>query len=383
MKVVIVGPTYPLRGGQALLLGHVYEALRRRGVETRVITFRQLYPRLLFPGKREGNVSESPVQRLESEAILTLMNPWTWRRALARIGEPEPPDVILMTWWNPVFGPLFRFLIRGVRRRYGIPTVMICENVVSHEGRAVDSLLTRMGLAGPAAFIVLSQAVGTELALYRPDAVPMYSRLPIYDCYGGGAADPEESRRRLGFRESRVVLFFGLVRAYKGLGVLIDAMAKVVSEVEDVRLLIVGEFYDGEGEHRASIERLGLADRTTVVAEYVPDEDVDQYFALADCVVLPYLSATQSGITQVAQGAGVPMIASRVGGLPETVIEGENGLLVEPGDPDALAAAIGRFFREDLGPILRARMASRSGEDEPAEDEIARHLEAWVGSNQS
>jgi glycosyltransferase involved in cell wall biosynthesis len=155
-------------------------------------------------------------------------------------------------------------------------------------------------------------------------------------------------------------------------------MPDVHSSLDGVRLLVVGEFYEGEEAHRATVRELDLADRTTIVADYVPDEEVATYFAAADVVVLPYLRATQSGITQVALGLGVPMIASRVGGLPEAVREGENGLLVPPGDPAALAAAIVRFYRDDLGAALRPRIQAASTGGLPAEDEIASHVEDFA-----
>lgn len=378
-RVAIVGPTYPLRGGQALLLGHVYEALRRRGAEVRVITFKRLYPRLLFPGKRQHNISAQPVKRLPSAPILTPTNPWTWRQALQLLGEDDraTPQVLLMTWWNPFFGPMFRWIARAALRRHGIPTLMICENIVSHEARRVDGLLTRMGLAEPREFVVLSAAVAEDLRQYRTKALVHKSSLPIYDCYGG-PTNRSAARTRLGIREERVVLFFGLVRAYKGLDLLIDAMASVHREVAGVRLLVVGEFYEGEVERRAQVKALGTEAHTTFIAEYVPDEDVATYFSAADCVVLPYRSATQSGITQVAIGMGVPMIATRVGGLPEVVEPGVNGLLVPAEDVGALAQAILQFFQEDLGKALRRQMAERRDDSPRSEDEIAAIIEDFA-----
>ena len=297
-------------------------------------------------------------------------------KALAT-GPQGPPHALLMTWWNPFFGPLFRSIARAARRRYGAPTLMICENVVSHEARAIDGLLTRIGLSEPSEFIVLSDAVADDLRAYRSDAPVHRSTLPIYSCYGDPPERPE-ARRRLGIDEGKVVLFFGLVRAYKGLDVLIDAMAKVVRRIDDVRLLVVGEFYEGEKERREQIARLGLEDRTTLVPEYVPDEKVATYFGAADCVVLPYRRATQSGITQVAVGMGVPMIATAVGGLPEAVRPGENGAIVPPEDPDALADALVSFFDEDEGETLRRKMAENRVGARRSEDEIAGIVEGFA-----
>jgi len=379
--VGIVGPTYPLRGGQALLLGHVHEALERRGLETRVITFARLYPRLLFPGKREDNASARPVKAIPSEALLTPTDPRTWRRALRALedGPGGAPRMLLMTWWNPFFGPMFRAIARGARRRFGAPTLMICENVVSHEGRVIDGLLTRIGLAEPAEFIVLSEAVREQLRRYRPDAPLHRSRLPVYDCYGAPPGRAE-ARAQLGIAEDKVVLFFGLVRAYKGLDLLIDAFARAAPRVAGMRLLVVGEFYEGERERREQIEELGIAQSTTVVADYVPDERVARYFGAADCVVLPYRSATQSGITQVALGMGVPMIATAVGGLPEVVRPGVNGVLVPPDDAQALGDALVRFFEEEQGVGLRRRMEEARGSGERAEDEIAGVVAGFLGA---
>lgn len=375
MKVGIIGPTYPLRGGQALLLGHVHEALVRRGVETSVVTFRKLYPRLLFPGKTERNESGSPVKPLDSHPILSPTAPLSWLRGVSALGAGGAPDVLLLTWWNPFFGPMFRAMCALARRRYGCRVVMICENVVSHEERAVDAMLTRIGLAAADAFIVLSDAVAETLAAFRPGAPLRHSSLPIYDCYlqDGGATTQEGGRDALAITEDRVILFFGLVRAYKGLDLLIDAVARGRHRLGSVRLLVVGEFYEGEEATRRQISEQGLEDCTTVVSEYVPDEAVGTYFGAADVVVLPYRSATQSGITQVALGLGTPMIATRVGGLPEVVQDGENGLLVPPEDPDQLADALVRFFDEDLGPVFRRKMGT-TPVAVASEDEIAVHV---------
>ena len=208
-------------------------------------------------------------------------------------------------------------------------------------------MLTRLALRFVDYFLVMSDVVRADLLRFRPDAKFRQVAHPVYDFFNQGGLDREESRARLGIREDRVILFFGYVRAYKGLMYLIDAMPAVLERL-DVRLLIVGEFYDDREPYMDRIERLGLGERISVFDEYVPNEEVGTYFSAADAVVLPYVSATQSGIVQIAYAFDKPVIITDVGGLPEVVLDGKTGLVVPPQDSDRLAQAILRFYEEGL-----------------------------------
>jgi len=352
MNIVLVGPAYPLRGGNALFVAHLYEALSAQHRVT-IISFSKLYPTLLFPGIRQNDVSGVNVKPCEAEPIIHCNHPWTWIRAARRIAELRP-DLLVFNWWNPFFAPMYITMAQWTGK--ACPILFVVENLVSHEERLMDVLLTRGALRYADHFLVLSGTVREQLAAFFPDAEVYESTLPIYDCYNVQGLSSDEARRRLGLGTSAVMLFFGYVRAYKGLMTLIEVLPEVFREV-DGRLLIVGEFYDDKQPYIEKMEALGIADKVLVVDRYVPNEEVELYFAAADVVVLPYVSATQSGILQIAYGFDKPVVVTDVGGLAEGVADGVTGYVVPPEDATALAGAICRYFREDKRSKFSANVA--------------------------
>ena len=352
MKIVIAGTAYPLRGG----IAH-YNALLARALavrhEVETITFKRQYPAMLFPGTTQEETAETPPAP-PAPQLIDSINPANWL-AVGREVRRRRPDLLLMKYWLPFFGPCFGTIARVAKRGTGTKVVYICDNVIPHERRPGDRLFTRWAFAPADGFIVQSDAVERDLLRMAPAARYRKVPHPVYTLFGDpvprGAA-----RSSLAVRDERVLLFFGYVRAYKGLGVLLDAM-KILEERLPVRLLVVGEFYDDEAQYRAQIERLGLAGRVTVESAYVPNDRVGLYFSAADAVVLPYLSATQSGIAQIAYHFSLPVIATDVGGLAEVVLDGKTGFVVPPGDPAALAGAVERFYREGHAAPFAAAVA--------------------------
>lgn len=360
-RVAIIGPAYPLRGGNALFVAHLFENLRMDH-ETYVVSFRRLYPALLFPGKTQLNVSHDPVKSTPSRQIIDSANPLTWREAVSWISQPKRrPDLVLFVWWNPFFGICYGYVARALRRRLGVTVAFVCENVISHENRFVDRFLTRYALSAADAFMVLSGVVARRLQMLFPETPIRRAALPIYDCYRLPETRREEVRRSLGLTRP-TALFFGYVRAYKGLIYLLRALPLVLEQV-DVDLLIVGEFYDDRRKYERIIEETGTGDHVRIVAEHVPDESVGEYFSAADLVVLPYVSATQSGITQIAFAFGLPVVSTDVGGLTEVVTDGETGYIVRPEDEEALAAAMVRFFTGGDAERLRANVMREARRD--------------------
>ncbi len=364
-RVAIVGPAYPLRGGNALFVAHLYDSLSHDH-DTYVVSFKRLYPALLFPGKTQMNLSRTPVKSTPSRQIIDSIDPLSWVRAVRWITRPKRrPDLVVFVWWNPFFGICYGAMARALRRRYGIPVVFVCENVVSHENRWVDRFLTRFALGSANYFLVLSDVVARRIESLFPTVPLRKAALPIYTCYRTTETDRETSRRELGLKRP-TILFFGYVRKYKGLAYLLRAMPRVLRSV-DVDLLVVGEFYDDRERYDAIIEELGISDHVRIVAEHVPDEEVGRYFGASDVVVLPYLSATQSGITQVAYAFGLPVISTNVGGLPEVVTEGETGYIVEPEDEEALADAIVRFFESGDRERMKTNVLAEARRDRAGE----------------
>lgn len=340
-RVVIVGPAFPYRGGQALVESHLFETLTSLGYDCHTVTFTLLYPSLLFPGTTQFDESGSLHNDHRDRIIRAInsINPLSWWRA-ARVIRRLNPHVVVFVWWMPFFGPALGSIAWLVRRWTEARIVFLVENYVSHENRWFDHAATRYTLRLADHFISESEYVGSSLSNAFPGTPNHRTTLPVYDCYDFHAFDRESARARLGITTRRVVLFFGYIRPYKGLDNLIRAMPKVLQSQPDTTLLVVGESYEDPQRYRDLIDSKGLSDRTQFVCKYVPNEAVEPYFKAADVVCLPYNSASQSGIIMMAYGFRRPVVTTDVGGLPEFVRRGETGEIVPPGDVDALADAV-------------------------------------------
>lgn len=347
MRCVLVGPAHPFRGGIAHHTTLLFRALVKHGHQAHLLSLSRQYPRLLFPGRTQEDESEAPLA-VENERILSPLRPWSWWRTARRIVEIQP-DLVVLAWWHPFFAPCLGTLARILARRR-IPAIFLCHNVRPHEGTALDRVLSRYALGAGAGFVLHAGEEREALESLAPGKPIRVTPHPTYDVFrSNGPADQAAARRHLDLPAGRVVLFFGNIREYKGLPDLIEAMP-TVRERMDCTLLVVGEFYGGRDPVIQRIRELGLEDTVRLVPRYVPNEEVGTYFEAADLVALPYRSATQSGIVQVAFAFEKPVVATRVGGIPEVVTDGQTGLLVPARDPAALASAILRFFQEDLGP---------------------------------
>ncbi len=364
MRAAILGPTYPHRGGIAHYTTLLARALAVRH-ELSILSFRRLYPGLLFPGTTQFDTSGSAIEPpVAPEPILDSLNPLSWMRAGSRLREIAP-DFLVVPWWHPFFGPSLGVASRRARGGAGKPArIFLCHNVAPHEGTPLDRALTAYGLGAADAFLVHARSEAAKLeSLARGRPVRVHPH-PSYEIFSERAPSREEARASLGLK-GRVILFFGYVRPYKGLEDLLRALALARPDSWD-RLVVVGEFYEPPERYRALLEDPRIRGRVRVVNRYVPNEEVARYFAAADVAALPYREATGSGIAQVAFGAGVPVIATRTGGLDEVVEDGGSGLLVPPRDPPALARAIERYFDENLAAPLRegvARSRRRFGWD--------------------
>ena len=355
MKIVIISTAFPLRGGIAHYVSLLRKHLAERH-EVSVITFKRQYPRFLFPGKSQeerGDVSgEQP-----SPQVIDTVNPFTWFKA-GRMAAAEKPDLVIFKYWMPFFAPVFGTIARVVKKRAPARVLFICDNVLPHEKTPVDRLLTSWALKSGDYFIVQSKSVEKDLlTILRKPAYKLIPH-PVYEIFGKGI-DKDEARKRLGISEKeKVALFFGYIRKYKGLHVLLEAINKISPE-ENIMLLVAGEFYEDERPYREQIELLGIGNRVRVFSEYIPNEQVSLYFSAADIVVLPYIDATQSGITQIAYNFNRPVIATDVGGLAETIVDGKTGLIVKPNSADELASSIVKFFREKLSETFSSGVAEQ------------------------
>ena len=348
VRIALVGPVHPWRGGIAQYLGMLGEALSARA-EVRAVTFTRQYPEWLFPGKSQRDES-APRPRFPVTPAIDTIDPFSWRRA-ARELESFAPGLVLLKWWLPYFGPAFAASV-GPLRRHGTRVGLVCDNLVPHERRIGDAFFTRLMLRNSDGYLVMSESVERDLDRLKPGAPRRRVPHPLYAQFDRGRWTRESARARLGL-EGEVAVFFGYVRRYKGLDTLLEAWPKVRAR-RPVTLVAAGEFYEDPAPYRALAAAAGGAPGVRLLEGYLADDEVEALFKAADVVVLPYRSATQSGVTHVAYALGVPVIITDVGGLGETVEAERTGLVVPPGDPGALADQVVRFFAEGLGPQLRA-----------------------------
>ncbi len=346
MKICLVGPTYPYRGG----ISHFTQMLAREFMtshQVQVVGFSRLYPSLLFPGRTQFDESGELVH-VEAIRAIDSINPLSWRRAARAIARFDP-GLVVFQWWQPFFAPAFRSIAARAGKG-SARIVFLCHNVLPHEPKRFDRMLTRWGLGASDGFVVQSREDAVVLRSILPQARVEFNPMPVFDLFREGDLDRAQARRRLGV-EGNVILFFGLVRAYKGLATLLDAFA-LCAERLDATLLVVGEFYESRRPYDDRIRALGIGHRVRIVDRYVPNEEVPTYFKSADVAVLPYVTATQSAVVQTAYAFAVPVIVTAVGGLPDVVDDGRTGFVVPPNSPEKLAAAIGRFFDERLAPRM-------------------------------
>jgi glycosyltransferase involved in cell wall biosynthesis len=346
MRVALVGPTYPYRGGIAHHTTLLSEALRKKH-DLLFVSFTRQYPKFLFPGKSDKEPGAKAVAETQVEYLLDSMNPLSWVATARRIARFKP-ELLILPWWVAFWAPQFWTLSFLVRRFCRVRVVLMCHNVLEHEAGIFKAVATRL-MFSCADRIVTQSASETERArnLLGEGASITTGFHPTYAPLAKDVPDVAEARKILQLGKKKVLLFFGFVRPYKGLDVLLEAMPKIIAK-HDVLLLVVGEFWKDKGRYLQQIQDLNIEQCVRIHDEYVPNEAVGRYFAAADLVVQPYRSATGSGISQLAYGFGKPVVATRVGNLDEVVEDGVSGRLVPPGDAKALAAAVNESLEDGV-----------------------------------
>ncbi|GAB5521283.1 MAG: glycosyltransferase family 4 protein [Rhodothermales bacterium] len=345
-RLSLVGPMRPYRGGIAHFTEAVASGLSERGHTVDAVSFTRQYPDVLFPGKTQLDPTAS-LPSVPTERLIDSVQPWTWQRAARHLRE-QRPDAIVFNHWMPFFGPSYGWMARRAKR----PALALVHNALPHEPRPGDRLLSRYFFRVVQGFVVLSDHVRDDLRTLGVTAPIHVVPHPTYTHFGD-ALPQTEARRQIGLDgDGPLFLFFGLVRRYKGLHILLDAWPRVVAAYPDARLMVAGEFYDDEADYRNQIAQHGVAESVILHNRYLPDDEVAAYFSAADAVVQPYVTATQSGVAQVAFQFDTPLIVTDVGGLPEIVPDGEAGLVVPSENPPALAESLIRFIRDDLAAPL-------------------------------
>jgi len=347
MKVIVMGPAWPLRGGLASFDQRLCRAFIEEGHLCSIYSFSLQYPGFLFPGATQYS-SDPPPPGIEILSVINSINPFNWLLTGRRL-KNESPDLIVVRYWLPFMGPALGTILRKAHKNGKTKIVAITDNVLPHEKRAGDRPFTKYFLKSCDAFVTMSDAVMHDLRLFEKTKPAKRVIHPLYDNFG--EIIPKESARKylneklqltIGNRE-KIILFFGFIRKYKGLDILLRAMAEPVIKESGIRLLVAGEFYEDSNLYKQLIEELKIGDRLILKTDFIPDGEVQYYLCAADAVIQPYRHATQSGVTPLAYHFEKPMIVSNVGSFAEQVLHEETGLVTEP-EPASLARAILRFY---------------------------------------
>lgn len=343
-KAIFIGPAYPYRGGIAAFNENMASVFQNNGWECMMFTFTQQYPNFLFPGKNQLSTEDSPPNLTIKRGIYST-NPLNWIKITKEIVALQP-DLLITQYWMPFMAPAFGTILRGVKKSLSnVFNVTIVHNFKAHESLIGEKQLGRYIGNRTDLMVSLSEKVASDIEVNVPQ-VPVSTLFhPIYDHYGT-QIKKEVAREELGLDpDVKYLLFFGLIREYKGLDILINALTLVQSNT-DYKLIIAGEFYENENKYSKLIEECKLEDKVIIRNEYISNEEVPRYFCASDLVVLPYRRATQSGVVPIAIHFDRPVIVTNVGGLSKTIRDHQIGLIAEP-EAEDLAAKIDLFLEND------------------------------------
>lgn len=329
MKIIIIGSAHPLRGGGITTFNErLAEVLIQEGHEVVIVSYKVQYPKFLFPGKSQST-NESAPPNLTIKSWIHSMNPFNWIHVGNKIKKMNP-DLVLTRYWLPFFGPCLGTIHRRIKKNKHTKIISILDNIIPHEKRMGDVPLTKYFLPANDGFLTMSKDVLKDLVKFNATQKVAYTPHPMYDNYGSEVSQ-ESARETLGLSsEYQYLLFFGFIRKYKGLDLLLQAMADTRLQDKKVKLIVAGEYYGDKKYYEELITALKIQDRLELFTDFIPNDDVRIYFSACDVVVQPYRTATQSGISQIAYYFNKPMIVTNVGGLPEIVPDGKVGFVAEP-----------------------------------------------------
>ena len=354
LSLISVGPPY--RGGISDLSALIYEELSKDH-QVQFINFKRQYPSILFPGKTEYKIGDR-ASDFPSKRIIDSINPLTWKKAITQIRDFDS-EWAIFRYWNPFFAPLISY-IAGKLRKKSIKVAILIDNLVPHEKSFLDSWMARRILTRADHVITMSKSVSADVQVHRPGMKISTLFHPLYEIYQSKHTKAE-ARAKLNLPDHPIVLYFGLIRPYKGLDIMIKALGTIKHEFDDYTALILGEAYEDSQKYVDLIKSEGISSYTIFRNEFITDTELPLYFSAADVLVLPYRTATQSGIVGIALQMDRPVIATKVGGLGEYIQEGETGYLVEPENPEALGQTILSFFlQEDQDRMTENIQATKS-----------------------
>jgi D-inositol-3-phosphate glycosyltransferase len=349
LKIAYLSTFYPYRGGIAQFNAALLNTFAKKGHETKAYTFTRQYPELLFPGKTQLAGEKDSSEDVQAIRVLDSINPLTYGKTAKAIMQ-FTPDIMITKYWMPFFAPSLGTVGNYLKKK-GVVNIAVLDNVIPHERKFYDRILTRYFLSNYHAFVAMSKSVADDLISFIPQAKFALHPHPIFDF--GQAMPKNEAKAKLGLAPSprlgngaNYILFFGFIRRYKGLDLLLEAMADTRIKNKNLKLLVAGEYYEDKAFYENKIKEYGLQDMVVLHTDYIPSEMVKYYFCAADMIVQPYRSATQSGVTQIGYHFEKPMLVTDVGGLSEMVPNGRVGYVVQP-NAAAIADAINDFYENN------------------------------------
>lgn len=354
MKIIIVGPSHPYRGGIAAFTDRLANEFQVEGADVELYTFTLQYPSILFPGKTQYSDAPAP-EDIKIFRKINSINPFTWIKTAKEI-KAKNPDIVVFAYWMSFFAPCYAQMAKIISKNKNTRCIGLVHNMMPHERSLLDRLLSPCFVKKMNAFAALSKSVLDDVSKLDKKSKPkLFSPHPLYDHYGD-REDKAVALSSLYLDDNyNYLLFFGLIREYKGLDLLLKAMSDERLDNYPLKLIVAGEFYEKKEPYLQMIDNLDIKDRVIICDKYIPDEEVKNFFNLADMVVQPYKSATQSGVTQVAYHFEKPMLVTDVGGLREIVPDGKVGYVVEP-EPKKIADAICDFYDNDRKEFFEANI---------------------------
>jgi D-inositol-3-phosphate glycosyltransferase len=354
LKIFIVGPAYPLRGGPAQFNENLCAELIKEEHEAQIISYSLQYPNFLFPGSSQFETSGEAPKGIRIHTLINTVNPFNWIKT-ARFIQKEKPDFILFRYWLPFFGPCLGTIGRLVKSRTRV--LALTDNIIPHEKRFGDAPFTRYFVNSCHGFIAMSKAVLNDISKFSDTPLKAYSPHPMYETYGP-AVTMTEARQKLGLKpEDKIVLFFGLIRHYKGLDLLLEAMAQPAVKSQNIKLLIAGEFYEDKAPYLELIQKLGLREQVILHDQFIANEDVRYYFCACNLVAQTYRNATNSGVTMVGYYYEKPMLVTNTGGLGEIVPDGKCGYVTGFTIPE-ITTKLSDYFSLDKEAEFTANVAA-------------------------
>lgn len=352
-KIIILGTAHPFRGGLASYNERLALQFKEEGHDVEIFTFTTQYPNFLFPGKTQYSEEPAP-NSIKISRKVSSVSPLNWLKIGNEIKRIKP-DILIFKYWLPFMGPCFGTIARKVKKNNFTKIITILDNVIPHESRIGDKQFTKYFLKPIDAFISMSKSVEKDLATFNTSKPRDFNPHPLFDNFGAPLTK-SDAKKALSLDEKyNYILFFGIIRDYKGLDLLLDAFSKLDYKSNHLKLLVAGEYYSNEEQYQSQIKSLGLENDVVVVNQFIKDSEVGRYFCAADLIAQPYKNATQSGVTQIAYHFETPILVTNVGGLPEMVPHQKVGYVVEK-NPEAIRVALNDFYTNQRETEFKANL---------------------------